>query len=468
MSKASRATAVAGALLMLAGAFGGALASSHREAPFTKDQPPIDLTDLYAWRTAGSTVTMVMNAWPFEEPAGGPLFFGFQDRARYEFNIDQDGDGFKNISYRFVFTTHVRNGGTILYNTGAVTSPTDPDLNVYQTYDVSRVNWEKTPVTSTLVGNDLPVPAVNVGPRSTPNYPNTAAAAVRNLSNGRKVFAGQRDDPFFVDLGAIFDLIKIRDPGVDTLKGFNVQTIALQVPIADLRDTDDPVVGIWATTSMPSTRALEEDGDVIFTGPYVQTSRLGNPLVNEVVIPIGKKDRFNASLPHRDAQFATHVLNSELAKRINQLYPGVFNAPETNRQDLVQVFLTGIAGLNRPKGTPCAAEHETTCRRPSEMLRLNTSIPPCTADSLTDTAGTCSRLGVIDGDKAGFPNGRRPGDDVVDISERVVGGELLGNAAAKNLTDNVDRNDKAFKTTFPYIAVPHQGYRHSHHPIGGA
>jgi len=452
---------------MLAGAFGGALASSHREAPFTKDQPPIDLTDLYAWRTAGNTVTMVMNAWPFEEPAGGPLFFGFQDRARYEFNIDTDGNGFKNWSYRFIFTTHVRDGGTFLYNTGAVTSPTDPDLNVYQTYDVYRVNWQRTPVTATRIGNDLPVPPVNVGPRSTPSYNTTTQAGVRNVSGGGKVFAGQRDDPFFVDLGAIFDLIKIRDPGVDTLKGYNVQTIALQLPISEVKHTD-PVIGIWATTAMPSTRALEEDGDVVYNGPYVFTSRLGNPLVNEVVIPTGKKDRFNASFPHRDAQFLTHVVNSELAKRLNQLYPGVFNAPETNRQDLVQVFLTGIAGLNRPQGTLCAAEHETSCRRPSEMLRLNTSIAPCTADSLTDLAGKCSRLGVIGGDKAGYPNGRRPTDDVVDISERVVGGELLGNAAAKNLTDNVDRNDKAFRTTFPYLAVAHQGYRHSHHPIGGA
>jgi hypothetical protein len=291
------------------------------------------------------------------------------------------------------------------------------------------------------------------------------------------VFAGQRDDPFFVDLGAIFDLATVRHlpgnagGGVDGLGGYNTQTIALQVPISNVASqtcsptdaTDmDCVIGVWSTTQKPRSTILRDDGGQPHgVGRKVQVSRLGSPLVNEVVIPVGKKDKFNASDPLNDAQFLSHVTNPELAADLNLLYN--VGAPTTNRQDLVAVFLTGIPGLTKPNNV-----------RRSEQLRLNVAVPPATTES---------RLGVLGGDTAGFPNGRRLADDVTDIELQAVCGTTYAifvdtgftpNAVCSGLGDGVDQNDTAngaFMSSFPYVQTPHQGFEHTHHPtqaISGA
>jgi hypothetical protein len=318
---------------------------------------------------------------------------------------------------------------------------------------------------TTVLGSDLATPPVNVGPGSTPDYETLADAAVQSLDSDARVFAGQRDDPFYVDLGAIFDLLDIRTlpgnagGGVDGLGGFNVQTIALQVPIDQITN-GDAIIGVWATASRPSVRILPPDGGTpAHDGPYVQVSRLGMPLVNEVVIPLGEKDRFNASLPSDDAQFLDRVTDPEVAGLLNLIYGDIIApVPVTGRDDLVAVFLTGVPGLNQPAGVV-----------PSEMLRLNTSVAPSPAPE---------RLGALAGDLAGFPNGRRLGDDVVDVIVRGAAcgygdilEELLGlcNLSPNNqLGDGVDQNDVPFLAEFPYVGTPHQGFEHTHHSDNSA
>jgi hypothetical protein len=314
---------------------------------------------------------------------------------------------------------------------------------------------------TTVLASDLATPPVNIGPGSTPDYESLAGAAVHNLDgDAGVVFAGQRDDPFYVDLGALFDLLDIRTlpgnagGGVDGLGGFNVQTIALQVPVDQITNEDD-IVGVWVTASRPSMRVLQPDGEEPqHDGPYVQVSRLGMPLVNEVVVPLGQKDRFNASHPQDDAQFLSNVTDPEVAGLLNLIYGDILApVPATERDDLVAVFLTGVPGLNQPAGGV-----------PSEMLRLNTSIAPSPSPE---------RLGALSGDLAGFPNGRRLGDDVVDVIVRGAAcgygdilEDLLGlcNLSPNNqLGDGVDQNDVDFLAEFPYVGTPHQGFEHTHH-----
>ena len=259
-----------------------------------------------------------------------------------------------------------------------------------------------------------------------PDYESLRDEAITPTMNGKgKVYTGQADDPFFADL-RVFDLLyggDLSEVGNDTLAGYNVNTAVLQLPSEALAEGDDPVVGIWTTTSKKTS-----------TGKYQQVSRLGSPLVNEVVIPLKDKDTFNASRPVKDPQFLSSVTDPELPKLIEAIY-GI-EAPETPRDDLVSVFLTGVDGLNKPANLTA----------PGEMLRLNTSIPP---------SEDPKRLGVIAGDNAGYPNGRRLADDVIDISLQVVEGELVG--SPNDLGDAVGENDKAFGDTFPYVALPHDG-----------
>ena len=306
------------------------------------------------------------------------------------------------------------------------------------------------------------VPPVNIGPTSTPNYKKLANDAIVNF-DGMKIFAGQRDDPFWVDLGGIFDLLTIRQlpgnegGGIDDLQGLNVQSIAIQVPIADLTATgaaptgptdDNAIIGVWSTTNRRTTTVINADGTRTGEGEFVQVSRLGMPLVNEVVVPVGVKDHFNASQPKDDAQYLDAVVHPVLPGLLNQLY-GV-KVPDGDRNDLVAVFLTGVDGLNKPSNGV-----------PSEMLRLNMAIPPA-------KPGEENRMGVLGGDIAGFPNGRRLGDDVVDIALQVVAGVLVGdefNVAPNNqLGDGTDFNDHEFLGAFPYVYTPNQGFKHKHHP----
>ncbi len=438
---------------MLAGIIAEVDASSHREAPLIAEDPVADLTDVYAFVSPddSSTVTLVMNVNPFEKPAGGPNFHKFGDDVRYRFNIDVNGDARADFEYDFRFASKVKNRATFLYNTNQVTALDDPDLNVVQTYSVYED--DETRDEEGNIGRNIPVAPANVGKRSTPDYEaNLGSAAVTTLSNGMKVFAGPRDDPFFVDLGKIFDLGSLgpfqpahliptpAEPGEDYVAGSNVHTIAIQIPIAHLTEAyDDPVIGVWATTYRRVSQIRRSDGTQRHSGDWVQVARLGMPLVNEVVIPIGQKDKFNASEPRNDIQFAASVLQPELAGLFPVLYPVPGFSVPTNvdaglglggREDIATIFLTGIPGVNR----------SGLFSRPGEMLRLNTS-----------TA-------------TGFPNGRLLSDDVTDVELRALAGGIgfpgteAFNVSPNNvLGDDVSANDKTFSATFPYVAEPWSG-----------
>jgi uncharacterized protein DUF4331 len=451
-----------------------ATASSHREAPTISDDPAADNTDTYAFVSPDrpNSVTIVANYVPLEEPAGGPNFNKFGDDVLYELHVDNDGDSEEDVTYQFRFKTHVRNGNTFLYNTGPITSLDDEDWNVRQTYSVTRITHGRHR-RSEVLGEGLRTPPVNIGPRSTPNYDALASAAVADLPGGIKVFAGQRDDPFYVDLGSVFDLAGLRPfnpfhiiplpaaPGVDGVAGFNTHTIAIQVPTAQLTTFNRPTIGIYASASRQKLTILRKDGTRDANGPWLQVSRLAEPLVNEVVIGLGQKDRWNASEPEDDGDFAERYLNPEVTALENLLYPVVDDAPESGRGDLVAVLLTGVPGLN------------FTGPVKADLIRLNTSIAP------TAPAGAGNRLGVLAGDFAGFPNGRRLEDDVVDIELRAfacgygAAGPIVesfgfcegrANRTPNNLLgDGVDANEKRYMTTFPYVATPHQGYEHRHH-----
>ena len=345
-------------------------ASSHREAPVISEDPAADNTDVYAFVSPDrpDTVTLVANYIPLEEPAGGPNFAKFGDDVLYALHVDNDGDAEDDVTYEFRFKTQIRNPDTFLYNTGPITSLGDPDWNIRQTYSVTRVQGRNGDV----LGEDLPTPPVNIGPRSTPNYDALAAAAVTDLPGGIKAFAGQRDDPFFVDLGSVFDLAGLRPfnpfhviplgatPASTASRGYNGHAIVLQVPTAQLAAFGKPTIGVYASASRQKLTILREDGMRDAVGPWQQVSRLANPLVNEVVIPLGKKDRWNASDPEDDARFVGEYTDPEVTALENLLYPVLDDAPTSGRGDLVAVLLTGVPGaeLHRlDQGGPAPAEH---------------------------------------------------------------------------------------------------------------
>src|SRR2546422_1068434 len=386
--------------LLLSPAVRTAGASSHREAPLISQDPNADNTDLYAFVSPDrpDTVAIVANYIPLEEPAGGPNFAAFGDDVLYAINIDNDGDGEEDIQYRFRFKTTIRNPNSFLSDTGPIASLNDPNWNMPQTYTVTRVEHGE----ATVIGSGIPTPPANVGPRSTPDYEALAAAAVTDLPGGIKVFAGQRDDPFFVDLGSVFDLAGLRPfngahlipldpgPGVDGVGGYNTHSIVIQVPISQL--TRD-----YRTPSGP-------DDPTAVIGVYASASR----------------------------------------KRVLILLAGV--------------PLPGGHNLN------------FTGNAKADLLRLNMAIAP------THPVGQGDPLGVLNGDLAGFPNGRRLEDDVTDIELRAVAdgyGSLLAslfglpNHSPNNqIGDGVNQNDMPFLPHFPYVATPHQGYEHEHHMVG--
>jgi Domain of unknown function (DUF4331) len=401
-------------------------ASSHREAPLIAEDPSADTTDLYAFRSpdAPNSLTVIANWIPAEDPAAGPNWYRFSERARYSIKIDRNGDAKPDVTYRFRFKN--REDSLFLGNT-------------VQDYTVTRV-WRGD---EQVVARGV-TPPNNIGPRSTPNYRQLAENAVTNLAGGGKVFAGQREDAFFADIGAIFDLVAIRKGvgneggGKDFFAGYAVHGIALQIPISQLDDSDH-TVGVWATTERPrmTIRQYRRNGIRRYHAErqWVQVSRLGNPLINEVVIPTRLKDRWNRLNPDQDAQFEEYYRQPILAAVINQLYG--LGVPETNRDDLVAVLLTGVPGLNFTGPTL------------ADMLRVNLSIAPTAMPH---------RLGVFGGDTAGFPNGRRLEDDVIDIAERAVAGKLKGHPAGDLLGDGVDGNDVANLSTFPYENDPPSGF----------
>ena len=445
-------------------------ASSHREAPLIAGDPRADATDLYAFRSpdAPDTVTVIANYLPFQEPGGGPNFYSFDDNVRYDINIDNNGDADADIIYRFKFDTEVRNGKTFLYNTGPINSIWDDNFNMRQTYTLSKIVSQE----ETVLAENVPVPPSNIGPKSTPNYAALQAEAVTELPDGGMVFAGQSDDPFFADLGGLFDLLTIRQlpgnagGGVDGLGGYNVQSLALQIPITDItRDgmmpeiatSESAVVGIWTTSYRQSMPVLKKKGRRDgASSEWVQVSRLGAPLVNEVVIPIDDKDVWNGSNPNDDVQFAEYVANPELATLFKALYgiqvppQGAFGSA-SQRDDLIAIFLTGVPGLTKLPNVV-----------PSEQLRLNVAIA---------STGTPNTMGVLAGDNQGFPNGRRLTDDVIDISMRAVAGaayplfhpEFVPDSTGVQLGDGVDANDAPFRHSFPYLALPWSGYQSMPH-----
>lgn len=441
--------------------------SSHREAPLITEDPVVDNTDTYAFVSPDDpdTVTLVANWIPLEAPAGGPNFYRFGDDALYEINLDINGDAVDDLRYQWRFSTNIMNPDTFLYNTGPVTSIDDPDLNVRQSYTVTELFADQ----SRVIADGAIVPPANIGPRSTPDYEaNLGSAGVYTSPTEYgdiELFAGPRKDPFFVDLGAVFDLAGLRplngahaiplgaEAGVDSLAGYNVHSVAIKLPIAyldhlkDLYGVSDDVIGVYSSTYRQESRLYGSDGaDVYQSGRWVEVSRLGMPLVNEVVVPLGSKDAFNASYPIDDAQFLPKVADPEVAKLIPVLYPGV-QVPAAPRNDITTIFLTGIPGLNQPDSVT-----------PSEMIRLNYSVKPTTTDPNAQ-----DRLGLLAGETDGFPNGRRLVDDVVDIELRALAGGTPFtpdfNIAPNNaLTDGVDGSSVPFLGQFPYVAPPLQGY----------
>lgn len=468
--------------------------SSHREAPQISTDPVADSTDLYAFVSPDRPdhVTIIANYIPLESPDGGPNFYEFGEDVLYEIHIDNDGDGFAEITYQFRFTTFLDDADTFLYNTGPILSLGDTSWNRKQSYSVTRINQVNGKVS--VLGDGLMSPPCNIGPLSTPNYGKLALAAVHHVSEDTTVFCGQRAEGFYVDLGAIFDLAILRPfqqdhttfglentglgmmaAGINSTKALNVHSIALQVPKTELTangrtpssiSSSQSTVGIWTTASRQKVVIADGQGGAgVRSGPFAQVSRLGNPLVNEVVIPMSRKNFWNIVSPHGDSQFAQYYLNPELSQLLPGLYPGVFpnlqkyNAGHPHRDDLVAILLTGI-----PEGVVEGFQNFTGSTQ-ADMLRLNMAIPPTKAPS---------NLGLIGGDPAGFPNGRRVFDDVVTIELRAFAGATLplvdpsftpdGAAGAitpgltSSPTDLTAKGTENYLSTFPYLGAPHQGF----------
>ena len=460
LGAASVAALVAGSLAVTGG-FG----SSHREAPKILTDPTADNTDVYAFtaKDAPGSVTVVANWIPLEEPAGGPYFGKLDPEARYYVKIDNTGDGLEDVAYRWKFKQRFRNPDSFLYAAPTVTSVNDPDINFVQTYDLYRETYDKKGEVkhSKLVADDVPVAPDNVGPKTIPDYATVSNGAIASVRGGGKTFVGPADDAFFVDLGAIFDGINIDKPGrpniglgnqgggKDDVSSYNTHSFVLQVPesqvtrdgrsVKDMKSSN-AVVGVWATTERKRMSVRRHHGRKHYKADWVQVSRLGNPLINEVVIPIGQKDKFNRTSPSDDlANFGKYALNPEPARLLNALFG--LGVKETNRTDIVQALLTGVPGLTQIGKNPA----------PADTLKLNLGVPP---------AATENRFGVLAGDVAGFPNGRRLADDVTDIELRVIAGALLpADQGGKQipLGDGVDQNDKPFRSAFPYVALPTDG-----------
>ena len=450
--------------------------SSHREAPEISKDPVADNTDVYAFVSPDrpNTVTLIANYVPLQGPAGGPNFYEFGDDVLYEIHIDNDGDAVEDITYQFRFQTQLRNPNTFLYNTGPITALDSPNWNKRQFYSVTKVDANGN---ATVLASGLACPPCNIGPHSTPNYAALAQAAVHHLSSGETVFAGQRAEGFYVDLGSVFDLLDLRPfqnlhlnpmaaaPGVDGTQRLNVHSIAIQVHKTQLtRDGSNPtneadprsIIGVYASASRQKVTLLEGQGKVMESGPWVQVSRLGSPLFNEVMVPLGEKDEWNGLDPDQDALFLSNTQHPEVSGLLPVLYPGVFPhlaAYNKPRADMVAIFLTGI-----PAGIITGFQNFTG-KTLADLLRLNMAIPPASKPNIQ---------GILGGDLAGFPNGRRVIDDVFTIELRALAGVTIPlvdhtftpDAAASLVTDGVNPSNShlAFLTSFPYLGVPYSGF----------
>lgn len=477
------------------------LASSHREAPFITEIPKVDGTDLYMFRSyeagRGDYVTLIADYQPLQDAYGGPNYFTLDPNARYEIRLDNDGDAREDVTFRFQFKNTIQdialqvgegaNQKTVpvpvITTVPGGIGPGVADragLNVIETYTLEVIRGNTRRAITNSAGGATPAvftkPVDNVGTKSIPDYEAYArshiyAIKIPGCSGAGRVFVGQRKEPFSVNLGEVFDLVNTNAVGppngeLNIIADKNITSLILEVPIACLTEGSDPVIGGWTTASLPrgrglnaSPRFLESVGrtnTAVELGSYVQVSRLGNPLVNEVVIGLRDKDRFNASSPRSDAQFLKYVTNPAFPELLEALFGGLGVAAPNNfpRNDLVAVFLTGIPGVTAPEGGAT----------PGEMLRLNTSI------AATVSTGQ-NNLGVLGGDNAGFPNGRRPGDDVVDITLRAAMGVLCtlnapqtfgcvpadAPAGALPYTDGATVSSAEFDDEFPYLVSPLPG-----------
>jgi hypothetical protein len=430
------------ALLVLAVAAAGALAltvallhggpksvkaASHREAPLVSQDATIDSTDFYAFVSPDKpdTVTLIADYIPFEEPSAGPNWYAFSTHARYDINVDNTGDAKPDIVYRFTFAD----------NPKASFGPLGCIGGACQLYTLVKIQGGHT---TTLIKNGAVGPN-NIGPKFTPNYSSIMASESKGISGGGQVFVGQADDPFFGDIGAAFDAVTFRDDfgahggGKDAFAGFNVHVLALQLPKSEVKGAGD-VIGTWTSASRPASYVGKKGGK------WVQVSRLANPLTNELLIPTTLKDEWNADGPKGDAEYDKWLTDPILAGVINQLYG--LAIPTTGRTDLLAIFHQGLAGLNKFGSVD------------SDMLRLNLSIAP---------AANPNRLTVAAGDTAGWPNGRRLGDDVIDLAENGLEGFFFTPKYFPALLgDGVDGNDKPYQSAFPYVAAPHEGFADSH------
>jgi hypothetical protein len=468
-----------------------AQASSHREAPAIAGMPKVDGTDFYMFRSYESGrqgyVTLIANYLPLQDAYGGPNYFTLDPNAFYRIHIDNTGDGVEDLTFQFRVAKTLRdlavpvggkNVSVPLVNIGQISeSPQhrSGNLNVLESYTLAIVRGSLAhPTSIEYAGNSaahtsrFDKPVDNIGEKSIPDYPAYADGFIWdfdfpgcNAGQGR-VFVGQRHDGFAVNLGEIFDLVNIanpigaRDAEPNALADKNVTSLAIEVPIACLTSGSNTTIGGWTTAALPRTQSFKSSptfkNPTDQSGPYMQVSRLGMPLVNEVVIGLKDKDKFNASQPKDDGQFIDYVTNPTLPALLEILFGSAGVKAPTNfpRTDLIAAFLTGVQGVNK-FGVP------------SEMLRLNTAIAPT-------PAGSQNNLGVLGGDNAGFPNGRRPGDDVVDSELRVAMGVLchavpsaVGCAAADApsgllpFTDGTLQDVSQFDNTFPYLKAPLPG-----------
>jgi hypothetical protein len=455
---AATVAALAAGALATTGVFG----SSHREAPRIMLDPSADNTDVYAFVApdAPGKLTVVANWVPLQSPAGGPYFGKLDPEARYYVKIDNTGDGVEDVAYRWEFKNKFRNPNSFLYAVPPVNSINDPNLNFVQTYDLYYELYRAGKLVSERpIGRNIPVAPDNVGPKTIPNYTNVSNGAIKDLKGGTRTFVGPVDDPFFVDLGAVFDGINIDKPGrpmiglgnqgggKDDVSGYNTHAFVLQVPNGDVtRDgravnnakAPNAVVGVWASTDRKVIKVNRRGQPV---ERWKQVSRLGNPLIDEVIIPIGLKDKYNATSPADDGKnFGAAALNPEPAKILNALFK--LGIKENNRTDIVQALLTGVPGLTQISRNAV----------PADTLKINLGVP---------ATATPNRFGVLAGDTQGFPNGRRLADDVTDIELRVIAGALLkpeDGGKQIPLGDGVDQNEKPFRTSFPYVALPDSGF----------
>jgi uncharacterized protein DUF4331 len=431
----------------------GATAASHREAPLIAMDPEADITDFFMFRSyepgKSDRVDLIMDVIPGEEPSSGPNYFNFDPNVDYVFNVDNDADGKANdLQFRVRFTSEFRGtsaaAGLFLPYVGATGSPLpaittldSPGLGFRQHYSVELVEGGGVR-TTTLADGLIAVPS-DVGPRTMPHYDALAGQGVYDVGHGVRVFAGQRDDPFAIDLGAVFDTLNLRAPGTDMLSGFNVHSVALELPASmltadgkDAAHTAYPKLGAYAETDRPRVTILGRDGGERTRGRMVQVQRLANPLVNEAIIGTIDKDRWNATDPEDESRFLDYYLNPRLALALQIVFGA--SAPVSNRTDLVDLLLKYAPGD----------------RRLSELLRLNLAVAP-------KPLSQQQPLTVLAGDTAGWPNGRRPIDDVTDIAVKVVGGPNFAGAG-----DGVTFNDKPLPTAFPFLASPWDGRNRQH------